>query len=156
MFQNFYPNQQSNINELQNIRDRIDLQLRQAQQFPSQTPQINQTFQLTPNQNLNDLDGKIVNNVDEVKNTFTLKKTLFLDKDTTNLWIKDTSGNIKTYTLTEVIELDEKDKKILSLQKQIEELKGVVENAKSDYRNVNEPIENAKPSNISTSITNEE
>lgn len=153
MFQNFYPNQQSNINELQNIRDRIDLQLRQAQQFP---PQINQTFQLTPNQNLNDLDGKIVNNVDEVKNTFTLKKTLFLDKDTTNLWIKDTSGNIKTYTLTEVIELDEKDKKILSLQKQIEELKGVVENAKSDYRNVNEPIENAKPSNISTSVTNEE
>ena len=66
------------------------------------------------------------------------------------LWLKDVSGNIKTYTLTEVIELDEKDKQIIELQKQIEELKGDVLNAKSDNVNVNESITRKKPSNVSS------
>jgi len=142
------------MQDLQQMRDRIDQQMRQAQQqfqqMP-QTPQINQTFQLAPNQNLNDLDGKYANNIDEVKNTLTLKNTLFVDKEMKNLWFKGADGNIKTYTLSEVIELDEKDKQIILLQRQIEEMKGMILNAKqSDNDNVVQPVTNAKSSNVST------
>lgn len=142
------------MQDLQNMRDRIDQQMRQAQQFQQpqmQQPAINQTFQLAPNQNLNDLDGKYASSIDEVRNTLTLKNTLFIDKENKNLWIKNTDGTIKTYTLTEVIELDEKDKQILALQKQIEDMKGMILNAKqSDSNNVVQSITNEQPTNVST------
>lgn len=149
-----YGNNQMYMQDLQNIRDRIDTQMRQAQQYQNQlqqTPQINQTFQLAPNQNLNDLDGKYATSIEEVKNTLTLKNTLFIDKENKNLWIKNADGTIRTFTLSEVIELDEKDKQIIELQKQIEELKGAVLNAKQpDFNNVVQPITNEQPSNVST------
>lgn len=143
------------IQDLQQMRDRIDQQMRQAQQQfqqPMQHPTaINQTFQLASNQSINDLDGKYASNIDEVKNTLALKNTLFIDKEYKNLWIKNADGNIKTYTLTEVIELDEKDKQILALQKQLEELKGAILNAKqSDSNDVVQPIKNEQSSNVST------
>lgn len=142
------------MQDLSNLRDRIDNQMRQMQQFQQpqmQQPSINQTFQLAPNQNINDLDGKYASNIDEVKNTLALKNTLFVDKDMKNLWFKGSDGNIRTFTLQEVVELDEKDKTIINLQKQIEELKGVVLNAKQhDNGNVIQPVENAKSSNVST------
>ena len=142
------------MQDLQQMRDRIDQQMRQAQQqfqqMP-QTPQINQTFQLAPNQNLNDLDGKYANSIDEVKNTLTLKNTLFVDKEMKNLWFKGADGNIKTYTLSEVIELDEKDKQIILLQRQIEEMRGMMLNAKQSVNdNVDESVTNTKSTNVST------
>lgn len=142
------------MQDLQNMRDRIDQQMRQAQQFqqPMQQPTaINQTFQLSPSTNFNDLDGKYANDIEEVRNTLTLKNTLFIDKENKNLWIKKADGSIKTYTLTEVIELDEKDKQILALQKQLEEMKGMILNAKqSDNNNVVQPVTNAKSADVST------
>lgn len=148
-----FPNSQFYMQDLQNMRDKIDMQMRQFQQPMSnsnqQTPAINQTFQLSnPQQNNNDFDGKYVANVEEVKNTLTLKNTLFVNKEMTILWFKDAAGNIKSYSLSEIIELDEKDKKIIELQKQIEELKGVVINAKSDTINVDESTTRAKSSNV--------
>lgn len=142
------------MQDLQNMRDRIDNQMRQLQQFqqPMQQPTaINQTFQLAPNQNINDLDGKYANNIDEVKNTLALKNTLFIDKDMKNLWFKNADGTVRTFTLQEVIELDEKDKQILDLQKQIQELKGAVLNARqSDNNNAVQPTTDEKSSNVST------
>ena len=142
------------MQDLQAMRDRIDQQMRQAQQQfqpQMQQPAINQTFQLAPTSNINDLDGKYASSIDEVKNTLTLKNTLFIDKENKNLWIKNADGTIRTFTLSEVIELDEKDKQIMELQKQIEELKGAVLNAKQpDFNNVVQPITNEQPSNVST------
>lgn len=152
-----YPYYQPNsmyMQDLQAMRDRIDQQMRNAQQYQSQmaqTPQINQTFQIAPNQSLNELEGKYVNNIEEVKNTLTLKNTLFVDKEMKNLWFKGTDGNIKTYTLSEVIELDEKDKQIILLQRQIEEMKGMMLNAKQSVNdNVDESVTNTKSTNVST------
>lgn len=152
-----YPYYQPNsmyMQDLQAMRDRIDQQMRNAQQYQSQmtqTPQINQTFQIAPNQSLNELEGKYVNNIEEVKNTLTLKNTLFVDKEMKNLWFKGTDGNIKTYTLSEVIELDEKDKQIILLQRQIEEMKGMMLNARESVNdNANESVANAKSTNVST------
>lgn len=142
------------MQDLQNMRDRIDQQMRQMQQFqqPMQQPTaINQTFQLAPNQANSELDGKYATSIDEVKNTLTLKNTLFIDKENRNLWIKNADGTIRTFTLSEVIELDPKDKQILELQKQIEELKGAVLNGKqSDFNNVVQPITNEQSANVPT------
>lgn len=152
-----YPYYQPNsmyMQDLQAMRDRIDQQMRNAQQYQSQmaqTPQINQTFQIAPNQSLNELEGKYVNNIEEVKNTLTLKNTLFVDKEMKNLWFKGTDGNIKTYTLSEVVELDEKDKQIILLQRQIEEMRGMMLNAKQPVNdNVDESVTNTKSTNVST------
>lgn len=114
------------IEDLQNLKNQMQNPM---QMMNTQTPAINQTFQLSNPQNSTaDFDGKYVSNIDEVKNTLALKNTLFVNKEMNTLWLKDVSGNIKTYTLAEVIELDPKDKEILELKKEIENMKGMIAN----------------------------
>lgn len=133
------------IEDLQNLKN----QMQNPMQMPnSATPAINQTFQLANTNNINDFDGKYANNVDEVKNTLALRNMLFVNKEMNILWLKDVTGNIKSYTLTEIVELDEKDKKIIELEKQIENMKGMILNAKSDNVNVDEPIAKSKSTNV--------
>lgn len=133
------------IEDLQNLKS----QMQNPMQMPnSATPAINQTFQLANTNNMNDFDGKYANNVDEVKNTLALRNMLFVNKEMNILWLKDVTGNIKSYTLTEIVELDEKDKKIIELEKQIENMKGMILNAKSDNVNVDEPIAKSKSTNV--------
>lgn len=143
------------MQDLQNMRDRIDRQIAQMQQsmqIPNQqTTPITQNFQLAPNNtNKTDLDGFFAKDIDEVKNKLVFNDTLFVDNDFKMLWRKDVSGNIKTFTLTEVVELDEKDKQILNLQKQIEEMKELIVNAKSDNANDVKSITDEKPTGISS------
>lgn len=133
------------IEDLQNLKS----QMQNPMQMPnSATPAINQTFQLANTNNMNDFDGKYANNVDEVKNTLALRNMLFVNKEMNILWLKDVTGNIKSYTLTEIVELDEKDKKIIELEKQIENMKGMILNAKSDNVNIDEPIAKSKSTNV--------
>ena len=133
-------NNQYYIQELQSMRDRIDNQMRQFQnqnqmQQPVQQP-ITQNFQLAPSQQQNDLEAKYVDNIEQVKNTFVIKTGIFATRDFKTIWVKDVTGNIKMYETKEVIELDEKDREILDLQKQVNELKGMIENAnKSEFSN---------------------
>ena len=153
---NNYANNQYYMNDLQSMRDRIDKQMAQIQQsqIQQQTQQptpITQNFQLAPNSlnNKSDLDGFIVNDIQEVKNKIVFNDTFFINKDYTLMWKKDTNGNIKTFTIQEVVELDEKDKKILSLQKEIEEMKGLILNGKYGADDI-EPVTKEKPTNGST------
>lgn len=48
---------------------------------------------------------------------------IFVNKDLSTLWFKNTEGNIKTFSLIEIIEKDEKDKEIDSLRKQLDEMR---------------------------------
>lgn len=164
---NNYPyfNNNMYMQDLQNMRDRIDRQMAQMQQPQNQqTPAINQTFQLSnPQNNINDFDGKYANNIDDVKNTLAIKNTLFINKEMNSLWLKDATGKIKSYSLQEIIEKDEKDieidklktqneqnnQTILELQKEINDLKGVVLNAKSNNIDVDEPATKQKSTNVS-------
>ena len=141
------------------MRDRIDMQMKQMQQYQpqpqyQQTPAINQTFQLANTPSLSDLEGKYVKDIEEVKNTLTLKDTLFINKEMNYLWFKRIDGSIKSYTLSEVIELDEKDKQILALQNEIEKLKGVMLNEQSDFTTSDESIKSAKSTNVSANKSN--
>lgn len=147
------------LQDLQNMRDKIDNQMRQLNQNAMQSnnpPAINQTFQLAPNQTNQDLEAKYATNIDEVKNILVMKTGIFTNKDFSTIWIKDITGNIRTFSTQEVIELDEKDRKILELEKQIENMKGMMLNAKSDNVNVNEPTTIKKSSRVSNGKSNDE
>ena len=137
---NPYMNNQFYMNELQSMREKIDSQLRNLQQQNQMQPlaqqPITQNFQIAPQQNANDLEAKYAQNIDEVKNTFVMKTGVFLNKDFSVLWIKDVTGNIRTFKTEEVFEMDEKDKEILMLKRQIKELEGVI-NYESDGNNSN-------------------
>lgn len=153
-----YSNSQFYAQELQNMRDRIDNQLRQFQQNQvqqQQVPQpITQNFQLAPNPTNNELESKYANSIDEVKNTFVMKTGVFVNKDFSTLWVKDVTGNIRTFKTDEVVEMDERDKEILSLKKQIQEMKGMITNAtEPEYINsvIDEPNGNQTTKRISTS-----
>ena len=154
----YYPNSQFYMQDLQNMREKIDRQMQQVQQMnqnqmqqPVQQP-ITQNFQLAPNPTNNELESKYANNIDEVKNTFVMKTGVFLNKDFTSLWIKDVTGNIKTYRLEEVIELDPKDKEILMLKKQIEDMKGMMSNAvEYDNTDIDEPVKKQVAKTVSNS-----
>ena len=123
-------NGQYYMQNLQDMRDRIDNQIKSYQQTQMQQPiqqpqipQVNQTFQLAPNSMNNELESKYVNNVDEVRNTFVMKTGVFVNKDFTALWVKGVDGNIRTFRTEEIVEMDEKDREIYMLKKQIEEMK---------------------------------
>ena len=158
----YYANSQyymQNMQDLQNMREKIDRQMQQMQQLNQNQMQqqqpvpITQNFQLAPNPTNNELESKYANNIDEVKNTFVMKTGVFLNKDFTTLWIKDVTGNIRTFRTEEVIDLDPKDKEILMLKKQIEEMKGMINyDNKSDVdnSNFNEPNESKATTKLSS------
>lgn len=144
---NYYGNNPYYMQDLQNMRDRIDSQLKSLQQQPQA---ITQNFQIAPS-NTSELEGRYANSIDEVKNTFVVKAGLFVNKDLNTLWLKDTNGKIRTFDLTEVVEIDDKDREIRDLKKQIEEMKGMIENARECVvENVDEQITESKPTRVQT------
>lgn len=123
-------NSQFFMNDLQAMRDKIDRQMQQIQMQQQQTQQmqqptnLTQNFQLAPNNTSNnDLESKYANNIEEVKNTLVIKTGIFATKDFSTIWIKDVTGKIRTFKTEEIIEMDEKDKEIYMLKRQVEELK---------------------------------
>ena len=149
-------NNQYYMQSLEDMRNRIDNQIRQYQQnqMQMQQPQvqpITQNFQIAPTQNnTSELEAKYANNIDEVKNTFVIKTGIFLNKDYSSFWIKDVSGNIRTFKTEEIIEVDERDKEIMALKQQIEEMKGMIANERNaDNSNINEQFESKSTTKLS-------
>lgn len=118
-----YMNQSVYEQNLENIIQQANGQLQQLRNRPTPT-NLTQNFQITPqNTTPNDLQSAYVSGVEEVKNIFMTKNGIFVDKGLTNLWFKNTEGNIRTFTLQEVVQKDEKDLEIEELKKQLENLK---------------------------------
>ena len=123
-FYNPYMMQGNYVTELQNMRDRIDNQIQQVQnqQRNMQQPtNLTQNFQLAPN---NTSNVKFVNSIEDVQKELVVLDTYFFNNDITNLWIKNTKGDIRIFDVKEIIPKDEKDILIENLQKQLNELKG--------------------------------
>ena len=142
----------------QATRERIDTQIAQLQQMkeqlaqasiPNQTPSINQTFQLAPTHG----GMKYVNSIDDVQKEVVYADTPYFSNDLSVLWVKNAKGNIKTFELKEMVQKDDKDMIIESLQMQINEMKEMINNAKPINDNVDEPIENEKSASISNGRT---
>lgn len=146
------------IQNLQNLQRETEQRIQQAMNppmNPMQQPAINQTFQLANSNNTMDFDAKYAKDINEVKNTFVIKTGLFINSDLTTLWLKDVSGSVRTFTLSEVIELDEKDKEILALRQQIDEMKEMINYGKSRTTNADEPNTSKKSTRVSNNKSND-
>lgn len=146
------------IQNLQNLQRETEQRIQQAMNPPMnqmQQPAINQTFQLANSNNTMDFDAKYAKDINEVKNTFVIKTGLFINSDLTTLWLKDVSGSIRTFTLSEVIELDEKDKEILALRQQIDEMKEMINYGKSRATNADESNTSKKSTRVSNNKSND-
>ena len=153
MFNNPYMQNTYNPNfGQQSLSERIDNQIAQLNQMKDQIKNnqpptnINQTFQLAPT---NNHTMKYANTIDDVQKETIYSDTPFFSKDMSVLWVKDTKGNIKTYELNEIIPRDEKDIKIEMLQAQINEMKGMINNAKSNNEHVDDAVENEESTDVS-------
>lgn len=138
-------NQQSNIDRINAQMadlERLKQQLQQPQQQPTN---LTQNFQLAP-QNRDVI--KYAASMDEVNREAVIGDTPYFAKDMSVVWIKNTKGDIKTYELTEIIAKDDKDIQIEMLQAQINEMKGMISNAKSNDEFTDEPTTSKKSSNV--------
>lgn len=134
--------------------DRINTQIaeleKMKQQIPAQPIQptsLTQNFQLAPNSTT----MRYANSIDEVQKDLVIGDTPFFSKDLSVMWIKDIKGNIKSYELNEIVQKDEKDLQIEYLQAQVDELKGMIENEKSNDECTGPTIENDESSDVSIS-----
>lgn len=98
-----------------------------------------------------------MNDINDVKKELVFCDTLFVNKDFSSLWFKNASGEITTYKLKKVVELDEKDKKINELMARIELLESErVNNEQYVSENVNGAIAVKKPTNGKSNTTSNE
>lgn len=98
-------------------------------------PSINQTFQLSPNQG----GIRYANTIEDVNKEIVFNDTAFFSNDMSVLWVKNASGDVKSYELKEIIEKDEKDVQIEFLMAKISELeKEMNANARTDDSDVDE------------------
>lgn len=144
-----------NIYNPQNSIDRINNQIAELEKLKQQIPQapIQQPTNLTQNFQLASNNNNVIryaDNIDEVKKNIVIYDTPFFSKDMSVMWLKNTNGNIKSYTLAEIIEKDEKDMVIESLQLKINEMEEKIKNAtECNNNNADESIKNKKASNVS-------
>lgn len=139
--------------------ERINNQIAELEKMKSQMPtapqqhqptSINQTFQLSPN---NQTTMRYVNSIDDVNKEFVIGDTPFFSKDLSVMWIKNPKGDVKSYEIKEIVQKDEKDLMIESLQLQLDELKEVINNARTDHSNDDESVKSTKSTSVSKSGT---
>lgn len=139
-----YYNQQPSLDRINNQIAELEKMKTQIQQPVH--PSINQTFQLSPNQG----GMKYVNTIDDVNKEIVFNDTAFFSNDMSVLWVKNASGDVKSYELKEIIEKDEKDVQIEFLMAKISELeKEMNANARTDDSNVDEPTKSKKSTDVS-------
>lgn len=135
--------QTSNYDEyikfLDKEKERVEKSKEQYLNKFQQPTAINQTFQISPTGNAG---MKFATSIDEVAKEVVFYDTPFFSKDLSVVWLKNAKGDIKAYEMNEIIEKDEKDMQIEllqaeqkekedtinSLQAQIDELKGMINN----------------------------
>lgn len=118
---NFYgygANNQNIINQLMRQKENIDNMIQQYSQ-PPQPPQPPVQNIINTNAGA-DFEARILKDGENAEGIFIQRRTMFLDKNAKKVFIKETDGTIsESYDI--VIPLDEKDKKIMELEKKLQE-----------------------------------
>ena len=110
-----YGQNQGMINQLMRQKENIDNMIQQYSQPPTPVQNIINTGLGL------DFEARILKDGEEIENILINRKTMFLDKKNKKLYIKEVDGSIsEEYEI--VVPLDEKDKKILELEKKIKEM----------------------------------
>lgn len=144
MFNNPY-----NFVNNQNINERIDNEIERLKQMKNNMQQpvqpITQNFQLAPSHT----GIRYANTIEDVQKEIVYTDTPYFSKDLSVLWLKNAKGDIRAYELKEIVQKDEKDVLIESLQMQLNELRKEIKNAKSNNEYVIEPVEDEEPADVS-------
>jgi hypothetical protein len=145
-------NTQPSVDRINNQIAELEKMREQVVQPVQPTPNVTQNFQISPTAT----GMRYADNINEVQRDFVLGDTPYFSKDMSVLWVKNVKGEIKSYELKEIVQKDEKDLQIEFLQAQIEDLKRerVINNEQPINSNVNEPIENKKPTNVQSNRRN--
>ena len=143
--QNGY-NTQANLDRINAQINELEKMRTQMQQPIQQPTNLTQNFQLAPT---NRDVIRYASSMEEVQRDMVIGDTPYFSKDMSVVWIKNTKGEIKTYELTEIIPKDDKDIQIEMLKAQINEMKGMIKNARPNDEYVNEPVKDEKSSNVS-------
>ena len=143
-------NQQATVDRINAQMNELEKMKQQLQQPVQQPTNLTQNFQISPS---NRDVIRYASSMEEVQRDMVIGDTPFFSKDLSVVWIKNTKGEIKTYELKEIVPKDDKDMQIELLQAQINEMKGMIENAKSNDKYVDGTVKNEKPSNVSISRT---
>ena len=144
-YMNVY-NPQASIDKLNEQINNLEKMKAQMQQPMQQPTNLTQNFQLAPT---NRDVIKYAASIDEVQRDMVIGDTPYFSKDMSVVWIKNTKGEIKTYELTEIIPLDQKDVQIKYLQEQIEQLrKEIDKNARSNDEYVDDTNKDEESSNV--------
>lgn len=147
MFNNPYYNPQASLDRINNQIAELEKMKQQIPQQLQQPTNLTQNFQIAP-QTQNGI--RYANSIDDVKKEMIISDTPFFSKDMSVLWIKNIKGEIKAYTLAEIVEKDEKDLQIEFLQAQIEELKKGMSTYESSDEYVDESVESKESSSTKT------
>ena len=130
----------SQIKDLESLRGQL-----QANMQPTN---LTQNFQIAPNNS----GIRFAETLNDVEKELVFATTPFFTNDLSQMWLKNAKGDIKTYTLTEIVQKDDKDIIIDSLKAEIEELKkGSVKDEPSDEPASNKStteIESKQPTNV--------
>lgn len=140
---------QANIDRLNEQINNLEKMKAQLQQ-PVQPTNLTQNFQLAPS---NKDVIRYAGSIEEVQRDMVIGDTPYFSKDMSVVWIKNIKGEIKTYELTEIIPKDEKDIRIEFLEAKLKELEKGINYAKPNDDDVNEPIKNEEPTNVSNGRT---
>ena len=143
-FVNVY-NPQPSVDRINDQISQLENMKKQLQQPMQQPTSLTQNFQITPSNN-NVI--RYANSIEDVQKNMVIGETPFFSNDMSVVWIKDTQNNIKVYELKEIIQKDDKDLLIESLQMQLNEMKGMINNAKSTSGNVYESTESKKSTDV--------
>ena len=106
MFNNPYYNPQASLDRINNQIAELEKMKQQIPQQLQQPTNLTQNFQIAPQ---TQTGIRYANSIDEVKKEMIISDTPFFSKDMSVLWIKNIKGEIKAYTLAEIVEKDEKE-----------------------------------------------
>lgn len=150
MFNNPYMSAYGPQNSLERINNQIAELEKLKAQIPIQQVQhptnLTQNFQLAPSSQNN---MRYANTINDVEKELVISDTAFFSKDLSILWIKNAKGEIRSFELNEIISKDDKDIQIEYLQAQLNELRGMIKDAKSDNQYVDEPVEKSQSADVS-------
>ena len=125
-FNNFYNPNQSILNQLMRQKENVENLINQYNQPQAPVQNIINTGTGL------EFEARILKDDEEVDNILINRKTMFLDKNNKKLLIKEVDGRIsEEYEI--VIPLDEKDKRILDLEKRLKEMEEKINEHKQPF-----------------------
>ena len=115
---NMYGNPQSQLERWTKIKQDAENEIQRLTHPPAA---INQNFNIVA-PSVNDFDAKFIDSYEDVKKAEVSRNTIFMNTSEPIFYMKMVDGEIKCYRFEEIVILDERDKKILELERKIDEL----------------------------------